>query len=232
LPSSDVSDNLFIRYEADTKMASSMARLPLMDFNPLCDPLGYRLAWSDKFRCQVILRNGPRNGYLAHRPQLSGEEFRSFANMARDAEGALEFVRLHGAFTPSFGHGALGEPVESITLEARAMRRLLDAIAAAPRQLPDEVLHDLTRLMGSYVWTEFEWDPMTKTPVWKFCPGSLRDALWLQFGQAVTRGDQLRACLRCGDWFEVGVGTGRRADAKFCCDEHRKVFNSLKRSKR
>jgi hypothetical protein len=209
-----------------------MARLPLMDFNSLRDPLGYRLAWSDQLRCQVIVRNGPWNGYLAHGPQLSGEEFRAFANMARDAGGALEFVRLYGAFTPSFGHDALGESVESITGEARTMRRLLNAIAAAPRQLPDDLLWELEQAILVRVETTLKWDPITRAPVWIFSPGSLRDALWLQFGQAVTRGEQLRACLRCGDWFVVGVGAGRRADSKFCCDEHRRAFNSLKRSKR
>jgi hypothetical protein len=177
----------------------------------------------------VIQRNGPWNGYLAHGPQLSGEEFRSFANMARDAEGALEFVRLYGAFS---GHHSLGEPVDSITGEARTMRRLLDAIAAAPRQLPEDLLHELEMNVMVEVRTTLEWDSITRAPVWVFSPGLLRDALWLQFDQAVTRGDQLRACLRCGDWFVAGVGTGRRADAKFCCDEHRKAFNSLKRSKR
>jgi hypothetical protein len=202
-----------------------------MDFTASRDRLSYRLAWSEVFRCQVILRNGPPNGDLEDGPQLSGSEFRDFANTARDTEGALEFVRRYGPVSP-LGDGALGEPVRLITGEARSMYRLLDAIGAAPRQLPDDVLQELQKKMVVRVWTTLRWDPMTRAPVWMFFPSSLRDALWLQFGQAVTRGDQLRACLRCGDWFEAGVGTGRRADAKFCCDEHRKAFNSLKRSKR
>jgi len=32
-------------------------------------------------------------------------------------------------------------------------------------------------------------------------------------------------------FFEAGRGTGRRLDAKFCSDEHRIAFNSLKRSR-
>jgi len=39
-----------------------------------------------------------------------------------------------------------------------------------------------------------------------------------------------RACAHCGAMFEAGRGAGRRADAKFCSDEHRVAFNSLKRS--
>jgi len=59
----------------------------------------------------------------------------------------------------------------------------------------------------------------------------LRDALWLQFGQAMMREGQLRLCPHCAHWFETGLGTGRRKDARFCSDEHRVTFNSLKRSK-
>ena len=40
-------------------------------------------------------------------------------------------------------------------------------------------------------------------------------------------------CLHCGERFQTGLGRGkaRRADAKFCCDEHRRAYNSLKRSR-
>lgn len=37
-------------------------------------------------------------------------------------------------------------------------------------------------------------------------------------------------CLHCQGKFIAGLGN-RRADAKFCCDEHRKRFNSLERSR-
>ena len=59
----------------------------------------------------------------------------------------------------------------------------------------------------------------------------LLDALWLQLGQALTVSAKIRQCEHCGNWFEAGRGTGRRLDAKFCSDEHRIAFNSLKRSK-
>lgn len=38
-----------------------------------------------------------------------------------------------------------------------------------------------------------------------------------------------RQCLFCGDRFAPSE-RGRRADAKFCCDEHRITFNSRRRS--
>jgi hypothetical protein len=60
-------------------------------------------------------------------------------------------------------------------------------------------------------------------------PGFLLDGLWLQLGQALSSGASIRKCLQCGSWFPAGHGSGRREDAKFCSDEHRILFNSLKR---
>ena len=39
-----------------------------------------------------------------------------------------------------------------------------------------------------------------------------------------------RQCGYCLNWFEAGVGTGRRADARYCSNEHQILFNSRKRS--
>jgi hypothetical protein len=72
-------------------------------------------------------------------------------------------------------------------------------------------------------------NPMTGRPQFKFRPPSLVNALAFEMGEFLTRDAQLRECQRCGAWFESGPGTGRRADAKFCCDDHRIAFNSLKR---
>ncbi len=61
--------------------------------------------------------------------------------------------------------------------------------------------------------------------------GDLLAALWVQVGQSIGSGAIIRRCQQCGELFEVGLGTGRRQDAKFCSDKHRIAFNSLKRSK-
>jgi hypothetical protein len=60
-------------------------------------------------------------------------------------------------------------------------------------------------------------------------PGDLMQALWFQLGQALASNIKLSTCLQCGQLFEVGVGSGRRADAKFCSDEHRTLYHSLNR---
>lgn len=61
---------------------------------------------------------------------------------------------------------------------------------------------------------------------------SLMSGLFWQLINSKRAGAQYRSCQYCGIIFEVGVATGRRADAKFCSDEHKIVFNSRKRSAR
>ena len=74
-------------------------------------------------------------------------------------------------------------------------------------------------------------DPITRAPRIRLTVDSLRAALWLQLGQALSKGVTVQQCQHCGSLFETGPGTGRRLDAKFCSDQHRIAFNSIKRSK-
>jgi hypothetical protein len=60
-------------------------------------------------------------------------------------------------------------------------------------------------------------------------PINLMDALWFQLGQELASNKKLSTCLQCGQLFEAGLRTGRRADAKFCSDEHRTLYHSLNR---
>ena len=39
-----------------------------------------------------------------------------------------------------------------------------------------------------------------------------------------------RQCLYCGHVFNVGPGSGRRRDSKFCCNIHRITWHSLNRT--
>ena len=48
------------------------------------------------------------------------------------------------------------------------------------------------------------WDAAAKSLKWEFHPTSLLDALWLQLGQALTAGAQIRQCGHCSDWFKTG----------------------------
>jgi hypothetical protein len=72
--------------------------------------------------------------------------------------------------------------------------------------------------------------PRARVEMWVI-PGDLREALRLQLFQKLSGEAAIRSCSQCGNWFEVGPGTSRRLDARFCTDKHRVLFNSLKRSK-
>jgi hypothetical protein len=61
-------------------------------------------------------------------------------------------------------------------------------------------------------------------------PQSLMHGMFWQLIHSVRGGAQSRTCRQCGVIFEVGAGSGRRADAKFCSDEHKILFHSRRRS--
>jgi hypothetical protein len=54
-------------------------------------------------------------------------------------------------------------------------------------------------------------------------------ALWLQLAQKLSGDAILRECVYCHEWFETGPGK-RRASAKFCSEEHKIRYFSLKRT--
>jgi hypothetical protein len=64
----------------------------------------------------------------------------------------------------------------------------------------------------------------------RLVPRDFLDALRFQLLHEISGGADLRSCMQCGQWFKIGPRS-RRRDAKFCCDEHRVLFNSAKRSK-
>jgi hypothetical protein len=204
-----------------------MAKLPLIDFTWSRDPKGYHLVESKSAPRLRVVRNGAGNDLVPCRP-LAGDEFRVFASIGRTPEGVLDFIQRYGPLSEE-GHGSMGEQVHYVMFQATTMHQLLAADSdQRPPLLP---IRPVVSMPSIFVQAAVYWDPTVKAPRWWFGPNSLLDALWLQFGEAVTRGAQIRACQHCGRWFETGAGTGRRADAKFCSDEHRIAFNSLKRSK-
>ena len=57
-------------------------------------------------------------------------------------------------------------------------------------------------------------------------------ALWWQLARKLSGDSKIRECRHCGEWFEAGRGSARRADSDFCSEEHKIRFFSLKRSRR
>jgi len=209
------------------------------------DPKGYRLVETGRPKELRIVRNGTGHGpknLPPFQPLSIDLLFKNFANIATTAQGALEFVRRWGSLTPEGWDEEAGDVVSEVTFHAEYMRGVLGVWAGKQKHLHMPVGRGQVgphRLIvspydtgySSLLQAKVVWDPFAKALKWELRPASLLDALWLQLGQAVTANVQFRQCERCGQFFVAGPGTGRRLDAKFCSDEHRIAFNSLKRSK-
>src|SRR5262249_55744990 len=134
--------------------------------------------------------------------------------------GCLAFCTEYGPLPHAGAAGAGGEVVPSLLDQAKRMReRLKPQRAKIAPDIP------ITRLMASLSTDR------KGTVSLQICPVTLLDALWLQFAQARTEGAEMHQCKHCQGWFPVGGKSGRRLDAEFCTDEHRKRFNSLARSR-
>jgi hypothetical protein len=197
-----------------------------------CDPKGYRLAVTGRPKVLRIVRNGtgkgPKNLPL-FRPLSTDLLFKRFANTATTPEGVLDFVGRFGPLTWTGWSAIEGEPVSYAISDAGHMRQVLK-YWASNRAQPNEPFVPQTGRPVS-LDAMVVWDPAAKRLKWELRPKTLLDGLWLQLGQELMTGVQIRQCEHCRNFFEAGRGTGRRLDAKFCSDEHRIAFNSFKRSK-
>jgi hypothetical protein len=108
-------------------------------------------------------------------------------------------------------------------------RDWLSAARGDRRKLATRINNGLNRI-NEYLNVSLVAEPTGAVRV-RLVPRDLLGGLWLQLALKLSGQTALRACLHCGRYFEAGVGTARRADAKFCSDDHRIAFNSLKRSK-
>jgi len=201
-----------------------------VDFTSYVDQAGYELipdrtprlrpgqTWLDlKIRPARIVGKGGRlkplrlNDY----PML----FNEFAKI-NTSHGLLAFVTEYGPLTHRGVAGGGGDVVPSLLDQAKRMKgRLKPQRAKIAPDIP------ITRLMASLSTDR------KGTVSLNIFPVTLLDALWLQFGQALTEGAEMHQCKHCQGWFPVGGKSGRRLVAEFCTDEHRKRFNSLARSR-
>jgi hypothetical protein len=179
---------------------------------------------------QRVVRLG--GALLPYRPlaEFGDVLFVEFARSAHDPHGVLDFIERFGPLTEAGLDAGQGEDVSRLIEHAEAMHSWLDAcrngnMAALPRMIGPEGI----RL--SRIDTVLTVDPITRAPRIRLTTESLLAALWLQLGQALSEGAVVQQCRHCGTLFEAGPGTRRRVDAKFCSEEHRIAFNSLKRSK-
>jgi len=173
---------------------------------------------------RIIGNGGPLVPYkpLHKVPDL----FKIFAKIPRTADGVLSFVNTYGHFTNAGIFCGSGDMVPAVLEQAENMAKRLDRLSSSRPSLGPDI--PITKLYGFVVA-----DRASGGIALKLVPATLRDALWLQLAIALADGTKIRKCRfeLCDEWFRAGAGTDRRADAEFCSDEHRKRFNSLKRSK-
>ena len=173
------------------------------------------------------------NDYETYRPlDEYSTLYKIFADQCRSPKGVLGFTHKFGPLSTNPGtlvtiralnlagaRGTVGDLVRDVIEHAELMNKYLSGYSRGIPQIP------LTNIEAVLV-------PDGRSVRIKLSSLRLIDAIWLQMAQASASGRGIAECQRCGTWFEVGPGTGRRADAKFCCDRHRIEHNSLERSKK
>jgi hypothetical protein len=165
-----------------------------------------------------------------YRPlDLFGSLYAEFSKI-RSADDVLYFIERFGPLTIDGLDNSKGELVDGVLAHSDAMRDLF-SVLSRDRARRAKLIADLRMSPFADLDITLELDPASEDLKLRLCPTSLLDAVWLQAAQELSSGAAVRKCLRCDDWFETGPRTARRADAKFCSDEHRIAFNSLKRTK-
>jgi hypothetical protein len=169
----------------------------------------------DAIRPTLIVGSGKRKRQkknIAHYPQL----FRTFADID-SWERLLNFVKRFGRLTDE----EAGDNVDDLVEEIREMRKAI-AFADKHKRHPPMTVFDLkaTVVLNS----------RTRRIEQRVFPQTLLQALKLQFIYEPVSAAKLSECNYCGEQFRAGLGTNRRADAKFCSHKHQVLFNSEKRS--
>ncbi len=183
------------------------------------DLKGYRLWDSGK---RVVASGVKQESY---KPFERHENlFGQFASIPKTPEGVLDFVTKFGPLTRD-GLKARGEDVAAVLEAAKSMAGLLQATEG--RQSPSQ----LSSRRRSIHLTLQSANPASGHLL-TIVPDTLLDGMWLQLAVALSGDAQLLRCIQCGAWFAAGASFGRRRETKFCSDEHRILYNSLKRSRR
>jgi hypothetical protein len=152
-----------------------------------------------------------------------------FAKVSKARE-LIDFANKFGPLTKD-GYGR-GDNVGMILEDAGTMRRVLTALSKDSDHARTLRKAGVARLsLGNPVDVAVVPDQDTGRIKLSFQPRSLLDGLWLQMASAIGSGAVVRSCRLCGEWFEAGPGTDRRADAQFCSAGHKADYFSLQRSR-
>jgi hypothetical protein len=145
--------------------------------------------------------------------------FDIFARKPSTPKGMLKFCNEFGLL----GSEAFAQPPVSRKRPTMERQGLGLESHARLRQAVLSFEHDnISAVIGLY-----NWDGLAKASIRlqqksdgtigiALVPGSLIQAMWLQFALHVSSGIGLIRCERCSNPFVVGAGTGRRNTSKYC----------------
>lgn len=118
-----------------------------------------------------------------------------------------------------------GELVSDGLEAAYLVRQVMIALNSG-KKLKVADARELTRLLENNDVGSFRLAPDQKRGIrFVFEATSLMNAIWIQLAQKAAGGIEFGSCQYCGDWFEMGPGTGKRSDSDFCKTAHRVAFN-------
>jgi hypothetical protein len=171
---------------------------------------------------------------VPYRPlDIIDDIFRAYVNLVPAPNPILDFVDRYGPLT-RFG---LDENIGDSVAETFAIVQHMNAYITARLSDDGTATRQLLaqgELGVTGIVPRLSYDPGTRTPKLRFDVPDLQTALWLHLMRSFNSGASLRRCEweKCGIVFEAGAGTGRRADSKFCCDQHRIAYHSVHRTPR
>jgi hypothetical protein len=226
-----------------------------IDFTWHKDARGYHLLKKgslpgDRPTIDTIMPNGGER--ILIRPMETADLYRVFAHLD-STEQLLEFVEKFGLLGPEGAryrgyrtrrdptdgsesrerYDYEGMPVGECLKQAALFRDALHLKAKGPEQLAAflKTIRGSIPILGptsNLGFLQLIPDKMLGAR-FQIMPINLMQALWFQLGKVLVSDIKLSTCLHCGQLFEAGLRTGRRADAKFCSDEHRTLYHSLNR---
>jgi hypothetical protein len=221
----------------------------LKDFEWYRDKKGYHLSLDPPFRSlgkreghPIIVANGGHSELVSYRPFARGGDLCTPFSLVKTAKELLGFTNDHGPLTARF------LPRSSPNDVVAKMRKLLSSGESVDEGLGNaKMFRDFLRLKAEgntrklAKYFEANTHPpnryrnlmgrvelVTDSRIGlrlTLRPPDLLGALWYQLGLKLSKAT-LRTCPVCDKVFEVGAGTGLRADAEFCCREHKvEYFN-------
>jgi hypothetical protein len=209
------------------------------------DSKGYRLIDYGRYGITVVGNGGK---LVPTRPLENDMVFVAFANVDSQPK-LLEFVHHYGLLEQPSYDGAYGAVFDATTLALIESRPVIYGEYVEEHLNTARMFRDMLMWIGrkgraSDSLSEWITDQILDKKLGEISIelvsgrgfqmvlriDSLINGMLLQLVQKISGGSKFHFCEFCALPFEVGPGTGRRAKATFCKEEHKIKFHSRKRS--